>query len=475
MIKKVGLGYLKRHYRYHPRVGETESRIDVRGEGGIIVDAFFKLQEENGEAFTATLEATSYDTREEVQFKLQDQLLTWDGVAFSLFGTSGLFLMTLIFELYLIKTLGTWPVVAMLCACFVVLFAFYWAFFSGLRRYRYIYAIEQFKRYFANEQWIALAEDVFTNQENKYFKELKKQCVYNGIGLMVIDKDQRPMIFMTPSRDDIFDSKRDTIQFISLGEFTAKLSQNKYTKWLGNLKIDLSKYMPKPRKAGLFRYQKTYVIQIVFSLLSLLIILGVFYRHSLEKPIEYVDEEVFEEQHKPSLTRTTKEPLTYLVDSQFVVPYLNKVPQYTDLEEDTIDFIKVAVKKKKSQIRREDRNDSPEILISAGRGEEWLEYDCERFYTFTATKYFIEESRHNNLDMAAHRMEELERLGYEVSTIWMGCFFESQSYYAVLLGPLLSSRNDAERELQYYNRRISLEDRTNTLNIVAIPPKRKKR
>lgn len=476
MIKKVGLGYLKRHYRYHPRAGDTESHIDVRGEGGIIVDAFYKLEQEDGTNFTAALEATSYDTREEVRYKLQNSLLTWDGVALSLFGTSGLFLFTLVFKLYLIKTYGTTAVIAGLCICFTLLFFCFRLFFSGMRRYRYIYAIEQFKRYFVNEQWIALAEDVFPDSENKFFKELKKQCVHNGIGLLVIDGNQKPTLFMTPSRDDLFDSKRRNVQFMSLSDFTANFPKGKYISWLGNIKIDLSQFLPKGKNHSLFRYQKSYLVQIAFSLLSLLAIGGVFYKQSLEKPIEYVDEAKHQMEHLPSQSRTEKEPLSYLVDSQFVVPYLNKVPQYTDLEMDTIDFLKVSVKKKKTTSKRKKpKNNNPEILISVGKEEEWLEYNCERFYTFTATKYIIEESRHAHLDMAAQRMEELERLGYEVSTIWMGCFFDSQTYYAVFLGPFLSNRNDAERELQYFNREMNQENRTSSLNIVAIPPKRKKR
>lgn len=439
------------------------------------MDAFFKIAQEDGNNFIATLEATSYDSRDEVQFKLQNQLLFWDGFAFSMFATSGLFLLTLVLKLYLIKTLGTAIVIGLLVVCFVILFILFRIFLSGLRRYRYIYAIEQFKRYFANEQWIALGKDVFPNHDNKYFKELKKQCIYNGIGLLMIDENQKPTVFMTPSRDDLFDNKRKTVQFMSLSDFTANITKGKYISWLGNIKVNLSSFMPKRRNADLFRYRKSYWTQIGFSLLNLLAICGVFYKQSLEKPIEYVDEKAYQIEHRPSSGQTEKEPLGYLVDSQFVVPFLNKVPPYTDLEKDTIDFLEIAVKQKSSVTKRKNKNNNnPEILISVGKNEEWLEYDCERFYTFTATKYFVEESRHSSLEMAAQRMEDLERLGYEVSSIWMGCFFENQTYYAVFLGPLLSSRNDAERELRYYNRQMNLENRINGLNIVAIPPKRKK-
>ena len=55
---------------------------------------------------------------------------------------------------------------------------------KGFPRYRYIYAVEQFKKYHADEQWVAIGEDVFENPNDKYLKELKKQCVYNGFGLI---------------------------------------------------------------------------------------------------------------------------------------------------------------------------------------------------------------------------------------------------------------------------------------------------
>ena len=475
MVKKVGLGYIKRHYRYHPREGETTSSIDMRGEGGIIVDAYLKLHQEDGSDFVVTLEATALDTKDEVCYNIQEKLLAWDGAAFALMGTAILFLMTLVREMSLIKMYGVNMVIAMLCGSFIVLFALYRLFFSRLRRYRYIYAVEQFKKYHANEQWIALADDVFEDKSDKYFVELKKQSVLNGIGLLTIDENNKPTIYITPAREDLFDNKRKSVELISLDDFTTGLTQSKYTKWLGSLSIDLSKFLPRSRNAGLFRFQKSYISQIVISLVSILAICGVFYRKYQEKPIDYVDEEEYKLEHQVTQTSTSREPLSYLVDSQFVVPYLEKVPRYTELEKDTIDWLEVSVvRKKSSKKNKKSSKGNPDILISIGKEEEWVEYSCERFYTFTDTKYIIEESRHVNLDMAAQRMEELERINYEASAMWMGCFFESQGYYAVFLGPILSSRNDAERELQFYNRRMNLKNPTRSLHIVALTTKTKK-
>ena len=56
-------------------------------------------------------------------------------------------------------------------------------------RYRSIFAIEQFKQYYADEQWVAIGKDTFSEEEDHFFQELKKQCVYNGFGLLSMDDE----------------------------------------------------------------------------------------------------------------------------------------------------------------------------------------------------------------------------------------------------------------------------------------------
>ena len=51
-IVKLALRYLKGFYKFRDRSGETETSMDVRGEGGIIADGYLAFPMEDGKAFT---------------------------------------------------------------------------------------------------------------------------------------------------------------------------------------------------------------------------------------------------------------------------------------------------------------------------------------------------------------------------------------------------------------------------------------
>mgnify|MGYP007059414263 FL=1 len=179
-IKRAALSFLKSYYRYRPRAGDTQSSIDMRGEGGIIADGFLSFQKEDGQNFLATFEATSYNTKNEVIYKVERDLLFLDSFTFALLGTAAFFTYAYIKDILTVKEIGLWATVGINLGLAVALFLFYRIIFSPWNRYRYIYAVEQFKKYHADEQWIALGEDVFANPEDPFLEELRKQCIQNG-------------------------------------------------------------------------------------------------------------------------------------------------------------------------------------------------------------------------------------------------------------------------------------------------------
>ncbi len=118
----------------------------------------------------------------------------------------------------------------MACAAAAVL---YYALFHSLARYRYIYAIEQFKQFHADEQWVAFAVNTFsgtdldrreTRRGRHYLRELKKQCIRYGIGLLEVEDRQTARIIYSPSRADLLDnSARRILREISIDKWREQL------------------------------------------------------------------------------------------------------------------------------------------------------------------------------------------------------------------------------------------------------------
>ena len=175
-IKRAALGFLKSYYRYRQRLGETTLRLNMRAEGGIIIDGYLSFRESEEKLFTATVEATSLLTKEEIRYKVNKALLTWDSVAAGMVVTTIFFALGHFRELFSVPQMGGALLWSFLLAFSIFLFhAIYRLFFSKLRRYRYIYGFEQFKRFFADERWIAIGENVFPDPEDPYLLELREQ------------------------------------------------------------------------------------------------------------------------------------------------------------------------------------------------------------------------------------------------------------------------------------------------------------
>jgi len=104
---------------------------------------------------------------------------------------------------------------------------FAWYFLvKGWRKYRYIFAIQQFKQYHADEQWVAIAEDVFPAPNDPYMLELRNQCVYNGIGLAIVPLEGMVRKMIDPSRLGIFGKDRQMTQWVTRAVWYQSLSQN---------------------------------------------------------------------------------------------------------------------------------------------------------------------------------------------------------------------------------------------------------
>jgi hypothetical protein len=82
---------------------------------------------------------------------------------------------------------------------------------SRLKRYRYIYAVDQFKHFYADAQWVAYDEAIFREagwRKRRRYRELERQCVRYGFGLLEIDAEQIVRNVMSPSQIDQFGGSR---------------------------------------------------------------------------------------------------------------------------------------------------------------------------------------------------------------------------------------------------------------------------
>ena len=284
-IKKSTLSFLKGYYKNRPREGETQASIDMRGEGGIIADGYLSFQTEKGDNFISTFEATSLGTKDEVRFKLQGFRLFWDIMAVaSLVAATWLGWHYYQDGFYLEKKGYGWVlknIGIIIGAIFIVLLLL----LRRLQRYRYIYAVEQFKQYHANEQWISIGEDVFAAADDRYLDELKEQCVQNGFGLIKVSRELQPQMLITPSREDTFKQQRRTVQFLELGEVSKRLKGVDYQKWLNWLKVRKLPFSVFGSAKGLSRFYSTNTLQIFLSSCSLLLILGIFLYELSKSPV----------------------------------------------------------------------------------------------------------------------------------------------------------------------------------------------
>lgn len=227
-VKRRFMPFLRDFYknRYEPMHNTVSAEIDNVSKEGWIADGKITFRKSDGSPFVCTYEATSRDKSEEVKYQLNVLYLLWDCAAFGLVAAAFayvFFFQTDYLWLTGLKAIGN---IGLLLGIGMIGFFAWYFLVKGWRKYRYIYAIQQFKQYFADEQWVAIAEDVFPAPNDPYLLELRNQCVYNGIGLAVVPKEGAVRKIIDPSRLGIFGKDRKMTQWVTRADWYQSLSQN---------------------------------------------------------------------------------------------------------------------------------------------------------------------------------------------------------------------------------------------------------
>ena len=209
-IQKAFTAHLREFYkyRYEYEPGTWAEANDALAQGGIIADGMVSFDKPDGSKFVSTFEATSLDKSGEVKFKQNAIYFLWDCFAFASLVTGAVLGYMYLFQFLNLSRLGLAGMIGLIFTMFLFAFSVWYFGMSSWRKYRYIYAIEQFKQYFADEQWIVLGYDVFPNPEDPYLKELRSQCTFSGFGLAVVDYSNGVRIVSTPSRLGIYGQDR---------------------------------------------------------------------------------------------------------------------------------------------------------------------------------------------------------------------------------------------------------------------------
>jgi hypothetical protein len=209
-IQRAFFTHLKEFYRYRyeyePLSFTTEQ--NALATGSIIADGVVRFSKTDGTQFLGTFEATSIDKDGEAKFIKNGIYFIWDCFAFATLITAATFGYLYFFKLKMLLGLGLPSIFGLVFTLILCLFSFWYFIMPNWSKYRYIYAIEQFKQYFADEQWVVLGQDVFPHSEDAYMRELRRQCTYNGFGLATIDRHGGVQVLATPSRLGMYGKDR---------------------------------------------------------------------------------------------------------------------------------------------------------------------------------------------------------------------------------------------------------------------------
>jgi hypothetical protein len=457
-VKKVTLRFLKHYYRFRPRSRDAFISADMRGMGGIVADGYLGFPQDDGQLFIATFEATSADTRHEVQFSPHLESLNWDAWTVALLFVAIGRVLTHEMDLFVLNHLGPWWWWAGLFVLAFGLAMFFRFVAKPLRRYRYIHAVEQFKQYHADDQWIAISEHVFPGTEHVYFKELRRQCIKYGFGLVIIDQSFRPHLYITPAQHDVFHNRRASIEFVAQNDWLRQLQEHRYVGWLRRKAPWLfrGKDSGEPKR----RFRRTHYHHMVVIGFCLLAIGGVYYRQWQERLVDYQEQEEYVMARLRAMQETSLEPMIYVLDSAAIWPFRKNMRPYVgDIWEEETDPDK----------KQSPATSQADVIVNIGNNEFAL-YDCSRFFNLGGKKYLIQEGIYPDLELASKRMYELSAHGLTANAIWAGCFQSEQEGYIVYLDELHNSLQEASFQADGIQDSLAGAEITLRLDIKVVYP-----
>lgn len=436
-LAKMTLGYLKGYYKYRERDGETMVQLDVKSESGIIADGFltFPIDKKKGLQHTATLEATDYWHREELRYHHTRDLLLVDAFT-SAFVLAVIFLGYFYFNHSIsMFHLGWWSSILVLFLSIVGAAAIMIPFLWPQRRYRYIYAIEQFKKYYADDQWIGFTFDVFPSYDDKYYLELRRQCIRYGVGLIEVDPHKKIKVLLTPARQDAFANNRSIVQFKGITALSKTIQQS-VTGIQIPVKLNTKGLFA--WQADLLRFQRTYNNQLAIISTCILLLSALIYTESHKAPIEYVDEEAYVRNQSALMEGLENEQSTGLyyfkIDSGVFV---------RETEHYISPFIVYDTEQEPITLAEPDQS-----IVSTFAGGVFKDVPCNEYTQFSEGRYIIFFTSYYKLDEAKKNAITLREADIPVNVAWAECFFQDRPFYLVFYDNFFVSPQRAQERIR---------------------------
>lgn len=488
-IKHCTLGFLKSYYKNNSSrgFGHTEASLDMVSEDGIIADGFLRFfinpeggdlkeedlldekranKEDKGISFTATFEATSQETAEEIQYNVQNTLLILDALTIASMVAAGSYGYNYLNDQYTLNELG---VVRFWGGFFSVLMTTLIGYvllcrYSNFPRYRYIFALAQFSSYHVDEQWISYGEDVFENSTNKYLVELKKQCTQKGIGIIMVNHHLQPSLIMTPARESA--GKKGRIkQFF---DSSATITKQRF-KWL-KLPNFIKKRIPflsKPKiisspaikTSDYLRFSKSYWKQGLLILFSALV-LGEIYIEELKNPnIVYIEDAEYERKILEQTKNNRKEPSVTFIDletgirKQVIDPRAyGKIPPNANQEDKRIATRPTPPKKQANVEQLTGTEAYKKALIVAISDNTFETYSCKRLTRIRGEAYLIQVGLAYNYQTAMQKVKASNAKGIKVNAMNMICFSKKNRDYVIYLDDIYTSKKEAIARANEYHK-----------------------
>lgn len=451
-IKNAVISFLKSYYRFRPRVGDTLAQIDMIASTGVYADGHISFLDENGQYFVSTFEATSIDTSFEVRFRVEKKLLFWDALTATALGTAFLLSFLFAYKNEFLKALGGAEIFFGLIFIALVINILYRKLLYKLPKYRSIFAIERFKQYYADEQWIAIGEDVFTDPEDIYLKELKKQCVYNGFGLITVNNDGFVQLHITPAREVVYGKKSRKIPIISA------LLESQVTQKAVTWTKSFGERLPVTEKS-LLRYHQPYSQQMILCAISSVLTISVFYRY-VQQTTEKEMVSISEERAKMNEDKIYYPEPSDLPDSLYTKPFKEKVTQYADGSNEP----ELAMTQDEFTARGGSVVEDGVYLNTDGN----LKFcDCARL-NLEGNYFIIKESVQNDLASAKKHIAYLNQYGVESNCIWLGCFTKSDLRYVVFLDLIYENKKSAMAKKDEMLKFLSIKGVSSKLSVVSL-------
>lgn len=471
-IKRAVVPFFRNFYRYRYAIqfGSDRADFDQTDTAGHIIDGRLRFEKDDGSPFTCTWEATSADKLEEVKFTRNWPLFLWECAAWSSLVVAAFYVILWRIRFDFIRNLEWQGNIGLLLGFALIAFSTFFFVWKNAAKFRYIYAVEQFKAFHADEQWVALAADAFPERDDLNFAELRRQLIFNGFGLVLVSNSGAVQPVITPSRLGKFGASRKSFEFFTETELvkkTVRFAEKKPLRWSFNLFSTVGKkgwqlahgdqladQLNEKLTQPMTRFARSHFNQKALFGLGLLITTAVFWQIKDWQSIVYVNEADW----KSTISKKEipyedegflpgedvvykKKPAAWLDDSLPTEPDLSGSPQNWPTDETGDDETGFSLENgaEKNVLVLNSDEEKPatkpakQVAKPASKPVNPAASICEKWAKTSG--WLIQDNSFSQADLAKNRLAILQKNGFSGHLIPRNCLFgKGETGWVILLG-----------------------------------------